>query len=178
MSSERISVTYLIEETVDLPAFIPVFHGWVREQSLPDLLVDVANYLHVPAGPGLLVVGHEGDYGLEVNVAGTYFRYTRKRGWAGGALRERVTQVWQVAQAGAVKLAQENGVGFVPQVVEVALLDRLVYPNTAVTFHTIAPELRTLFGGEVRWLEGDARQPLTVQISSANVTLPTAVVVG
>ncbi len=64
MSAKRISVSYLIEEKVDLAAFIPLFQVWIREQSLPDLLVDVANYVHVPQGPGLIVVGHEGDYGL------------------------------------------------------------------------------------------------------------------
>jgi len=36
-----------------LEAFIPVFHRWIKERVLTDdTLVDVANYAHVPEGPG------------------------------------------------------------------------------------------------------------------------------
>jgi len=38
---------------------IPLFHQLIREQALDDLLIDVADYSHVPEGPGLVLVGHD-----------------------------------------------------------------------------------------------------------------------
>jgi hypothetical protein len=39
-------------EKIDLEAVIPVFHRWIQEQIFDELLLDVANYSHVPDGPG------------------------------------------------------------------------------------------------------------------------------
>ena len=33
-------------------AFIAVFHRWIKDGTLPELVLDVANYAHVPEGPG------------------------------------------------------------------------------------------------------------------------------
>ncbi|HVS66368.1 MAG TPA: hypothetical protein VMT85_23015 [Thermoanaerobaculia bacterium] len=38
---------------------IPLFHELIREQALDDLLIDVADYSHVPEGPGLVLIGHD-----------------------------------------------------------------------------------------------------------------------
>ena len=37
---------------IDPASVVNVFHRWVAAQSLPGMLVDVAELLHVPAGPG------------------------------------------------------------------------------------------------------------------------------
>lgn len=39
-----------------------VFHEWIRNDSLQDILVDVADYRHVSRGPGVVLVGHECNY--------------------------------------------------------------------------------------------------------------------
>jgi len=39
-----------------------VFHSWIARGELNDLLVDVADYQHVPRGPGVLLIGHECNY--------------------------------------------------------------------------------------------------------------------
>ena len=74
---------------------IPVFHRWIREQAMPELLIDVADYSHVPAGPGVMVIGHEANYSvdnrenrlgllynrraaLEGHIAGTYHAGLRR----------------------------------------------------------------------------------------------------
>ncbi len=63
---------------VDPARFIEVFHRWIREQATNELLIDVADYRHVPSGPGVLLVGFEADYGMD-NTGGRYgLRYNRK----------------------------------------------------------------------------------------------------
>src|SRR5258708_12787722 len=44
---------------------ILVFHRWIQRGGQPELLIDVADYAHVPAGPGVVLVGHEGSYSLD-----------------------------------------------------------------------------------------------------------------
>lgn len=44
---------------------IPVFHRWIQEKALPGLWLDVADYSHVPAGPGIQLIGHEAYIRLE-----------------------------------------------------------------------------------------------------------------
>ena len=41
---------------------IPVYHRWIQQNALEDLLIDVADYSHVPSGPGVMLIAHEGNY--------------------------------------------------------------------------------------------------------------------
>jgi len=65
----RIKIKYFVQEpeNVDLPAFVPLFHRWIQNQSGDDLLIDVADYKHVPNGPGVLLMGHQADYALDMS---------------------------------------------------------------------------------------------------------------
>ena len=56
-----------------LPAreLVPVFHRWIQTGAVPGhLLIDVADYDHVPEGPGILLVAHEGNLGMDL-IGGT-----------------------------------------------------------------------------------------------------------
>ena len=57
---------------------IPVFHRWVATQAMPELLVDVADLRHVPAGPGVILVGSEADYSLDHSGGEWGLQYRRK----------------------------------------------------------------------------------------------------
>ena len=49
-----------------LSDFIPVFHNWIQEKVVSDhLLIDVADYSHIPDGPGVMLISHEGHYSLD-----------------------------------------------------------------------------------------------------------------
>jgi hypothetical protein len=66
------------ELAVPLARFIEVFHGWVANQALDEMLIDVADYRHVPDGPGVVMVGLESDWSLD-HTGGRYgLRYNRK----------------------------------------------------------------------------------------------------
>ena len=70
----NIALVYDGDLTPDPSKAIELFHPWVSQQSLPGLLIDVADYQHVPNGPGVVLVGLEGEWYL--NESG--LRYSRK----------------------------------------------------------------------------------------------------
>ena len=52
-------------EGIDILKLSPVYHRWIQQNALEDLLIDVADYSHVPAGPGVMLIAHEGNYALD-----------------------------------------------------------------------------------------------------------------
>ena len=58
---QRICVKlYAPEPGIGDQDFVPIFHDWIRDQSLANLvLFDVADYAHVPESPGIVLVTHE-----------------------------------------------------------------------------------------------------------------------
>ena len=56
--------------------FIPVFHNWIQNSSLPEhLLIDVVDYSHIYDGPGVLLTAHEGHISLdnENDISGLFY---------------------------------------------------------------------------------------------------------
>ena len=80
---------------------IPVFHRWIQSRDLPELLIDVADYSHVPGGPGVLLIGHEANYALDNAQNRPGLLYARKV--SGGGLRES----YDAALAAAKRLEAE-----------------------------------------------------------------------
>lgn len=48
---------------------IVAFHTLIQRQLLDDTLIDVANYLHVTTGPGLLLIGHQAFRSVQLDQA-------------------------------------------------------------------------------------------------------------
>ena len=57
---------------------IPVFHRWIQQRDLPELLIDVADYTHVPEGPGVLLIALEANYSLDYARNQLGLLYNRK----------------------------------------------------------------------------------------------------
>lgn len=66
-------------DAVELDTLIPVFHSWISRELLPELLIDVANYAHVPRGPGIALIGHGSDYFFEEADGERGLLHSRKR---------------------------------------------------------------------------------------------------
>src|SRR5216683_2708414 len=65
MQLQHVNVKLLVQNPAEasLEPLIPVFHSWIENRAEDDeLLIDVADYIHVPAGPGVVLIGHEGNY--------------------------------------------------------------------------------------------------------------------
>ena len=77
------------ESTAEAEEFIPVFHRWITERVLPELLIDVADYSHVPEGPGVLLIGHDAQYSFDQGRGEPGLLYSRRRETSPRARRHR-----------------------------------------------------------------------------------------
>ena len=64
--------------SLDLEPLIPIFHSWITGAAFNEMLLDVADYRHVPSGPGVVVIGHEADYAVDNADGRLGVRYNRK----------------------------------------------------------------------------------------------------
>ena len=80
MNIQHINIKFYLEnpQTVNLADFAAVFNTWIQAQRLEELLIDVADYLHVHNGPGIMLIGHEADYSLDNRLRKLGLLYNRK----------------------------------------------------------------------------------------------------
>jgi len=159
----------------DLGAAIPVFHRWIQGSVLPEMLIDVADYQHVPDGPGILLVSHEAFYGLDLGKGRLGLAYTR-RAALDGSVPDRIRQAYRAARAAADRLMAEPefaGTIRFPGSFEIAVNDRLLGPNTDEGWQQLEPALRAVVEEEVRGpytvsRTGQPRDLLTALVQSAD----------
>ena len=173
MNIQHINIKLFIEnpQSVNLAEYSAVFNTWIQQHKLDELLVDVADYLHVHHGPGLMLIGHEADYSLDNRAGRLGLLYNRKES-VEGTTQEKLTQAARAILHVAQILEKENGLKFNTQKLQVVINDRLLAPNTMETFLTIEPELQTFFdklygGTEYEFsYKNDPRERFTVEIKA------------
>src|SRR5690606_34050928 len=69
----------------DLESFVPVFHRWLRDNVRDERVIDVADYPHVPGGPGVLLVRPGADCQGGLAAARPGLLYSRTRALPEGA---------------------------------------------------------------------------------------------
>jgi len=121
---------------------INVFHRWVAEQSMPELLIDVADLRHVPSGPGVILVGSQADYSLD-HAGGQWGVQYRRKDVVDGSNVDRLTQAFNAARQACERLEQEfaGRLRFSRSHAEVIFNDRLLAPNTDETRTAATPDL-------------------------------------
>lgn len=154
---QHINVKLLLDDAQDIEpeVIIPVFHRWIQGQVCEELLLDVANYAHVPNGPGVVLIGHEADYGLDNTDGRLGIRYNRKAVLPGDN-QDKLRQSLTAALLAAQRLQEDNSLNgkfhFNGRDIEIAVNDRLLAPNDDATRQTLEPEIRgalsDLFAGE------------------------------
>lgn len=156
MHSHKLVLKFFAEDAPGLEesAFVPVFHSFIQSHALPGhLLIDVADYQHVPDGPGTVLVSHEANYYLDHSVGKRPgLMYQRKQPIAGArTFRERLTAVFAAALHACARLeghpALSGSLRFRPGDAVLRINDRLLAPNTHETYEGIAPELREFLAG-------------------------------
>ncbi len=177
MTPKRISAKFFASPdpraAVDLGPFIGLFQRIIQRGNVEGLLVDVADYAHVPDGPGIVLIGHEVDYGIDL-VGGRAGLLTTRKRIGDVPLSEVLRDTLRKALI-ALKAIEEDGasdIRFATELVALQFLDRLATPNSAEAFKAveaeIAPVLRNLFGDgkcELRRAhEDDERKPLAVDV--------------
>ena len=131
---------------LDILKLIPVYHRWIQQGVLDDLLIDVADYTHVPAGPGMMLIAYEGNYALDETDHERGVVYYSKQPLS-GELPERFAQVARKALKAAALMsadAELEGALKVPgSHLQFFANDRLVAPNTDAAYAELEPALKT-----------------------------------
>jgi hypothetical protein len=178
MDVERFCLKFFAKEShVDDTCFIPIFHEWIRLKTLPGTLIDVADYRHVPDGPGIMLISHEINYAMDHGGGQFGLSGQRKSGEAGSHQQRIVTLAKRLAQFGSLLETD-------PRVAEALVFeggrllyqsnDRLRLPNTDEAFGAIRPDLEaaaaTLFGSPsftITRVNNDPRERLAVLVDAA-----------
>ena len=138
MSLQRVSASIpLAGDPIDPESLVPVFHDWIRTNAVEGLLIDVARYTHVPDGPGVMLIGHEGDYSLDLAAGRQAIRYTLKRD-NDGTPAELVERTLRRARSAAARLEADADLRVSEDALVVQIFDRLSAPNSADTFARLA----------------------------------------
>ncbi len=149
MDLHRIGLKCFFRDGATLPLheYIPIFHRWIQTGALDDLLIDVADYSHVHAGPGILLVAHEGNYGIDETGGRRGLVYYSKRPLA-GQLATRLQIACKKLLIACARLEQEpelrGRLPFLGNELQIFTNDRLTAPNTEETLAALAPAIAEL----------------------------------
>ena len=147
MQLQHVNVKLLVQDSgkARLEPLVPVFHSWIENQNGEELLIDVADYTHVPAGPGVVLIGHEGNYSVDNTNNRLGVRYNRKAALDGTNL-ENLAQATRAALKASLRLESEprleGNFRFNGQDIEIFINDRLIAPNTAATRDSFDADLQ------------------------------------
>lgn len=176
MDLHKLGIKFFTDDAAIEPReLIPVFHGWIQRGELDDLLIDVADYSHVHAGPGVLLVAHDGNYAFDEAANRPGLMYYRKR----SAHRNLVQRSVQVCRKALIacrlleRASETRGcVRFRGEVLRIVANDRLVAPNNDETYAAIEPVIhelaRRLYPGSGYQLvrEPDPRERFAVTVTA------------
>ena len=143
MNLQHVNVKIFVdgELTVDLERFIELFHRWVGEQSMEEMLIDVADYRHVPQGPAVLLVGREADYVID-HSDGRYGLVYNRKAPLDGDNADRFCQALRSAlKACSLLEAELDDLHFSRTEFQLFINDRALAPNTAETREEFQSEL-------------------------------------
>lgn len=161
--------------SVRLDEFIPVFHRWIQKHAVEGMLIDVADYGHLPQGPGVVLVAHEADYFMDTMEGPLGLLYNRKTA-APGRLSDRIEAAFKAALGACVKLETEPEFqGRLKFKADSALFlanDRLNAPNSDEAFQSLRSDLSAAVAKvfpsnfELSRVSTDPRSRLTVRVDS------------
>jgi hypothetical protein len=151
MELQHVNVKLMLAhpDEIDLEPLVPIFHSWIQEQAPGDLLLDIADYRHVPAGPGVVLIGYQGDYSVDNARNRLGVRYNRKAELDGDNA-SRLRQAGVAALTACGRLESDGRLAgkfhFNGREVELFVNDRALAPNTDATRRAAETELRGFFG--------------------------------
>jgi hypothetical protein len=137
--------------------FVPIFHHWIQNQSVPGhRLIDVADYGHVAAGPGTVLVSSEANFYLDRGENRLGLLYSRKLPME-GSFADRLRAAIGETLKTAAKLEQEPEVAgklkFKTDELVIRLNDRLHAPpndqTVAATKGAVQAVAKRLYGDAV-----------------------------
>ena len=144
MELQKINVKVFTAEPNNIPLtdFIDIFHDWI--QATDGVYLDVADYSHMQAGPGIVLVADDANVSIDETGNRRGLLYSQK-GKLSGSNLEKLSTVLRSALENCQRLEQEPALRgklrFAGNQVEILVNDRLVAPNTGDAFEEIRPEI-------------------------------------
>lgn len=135
-------------EVIRPEVYIGMFHRWIQARDLDGVPIDVADYAHVPKGPGVMLIAHEADRSIDFADGQPGVIYQRKRD-STGSLADRIEQVVRAADDTASRIEADDaadGVRFARDRVELRFHDRLLVPNDDEGLSSVGPAVMEAFG--------------------------------
>jgi hypothetical protein len=183
MNIERFCVKFFARpgSNIDDAVFISIFHEWIRHKKLGGVLLDVADYRHVPQGPGIMLITHEINFAMD-HADGRFGLFAQRKLGQADNHRDRIVELVQATvELGTLlesdprvagKLSLEGGM------FHYMANDRLVAPNTESAFADLKPDLEAaatvIYPGRdvsLTRLENNPRDRLTVAVKAGSMDL-------
>ena len=165
----KIQVKFFVRDPrgLDLSRFIPVFHEWIRERRAPGTLIDVADYTHVPDGPGVILVSIEADWSMDATEGPVGLLYSRKF-----PVDDPIRHALESALRAAKLLEEQTGVRFAGEEIRIIVNDRKT-PNDDESLEALRPDLEPVLDQlyeSAEWLvlrdPTEPRRRLTLDVRS------------
>ena len=160
-------------DVIDLAAYVPIFHGWIQRRILDGVPIDVADYAHVPDGPGVMLIGHEADRSFDLVEGRPGVLYQRKRDGE-GTLEQRFAASITAADGIADELeadAGAGGVSFARDEILLKVTDRRRAPNDDATLEELRPAIGAALAvvrpgrpATIARVPEDPEGPLTIRV--------------
>lgn len=176
MDLQKINVKFFlaVPNAVPLTAFIDIFHGWI--QTTDGIYHDVADYSHMEAGPGIVLVANDAHVSIDETGNRRGLLFSQKSNLT-GSNQEKLRAVLRSALEYCRRLEQEPALRgklkYSGNEVLISVNDRLTAPNTDESFQGIRSEIealaKTLYGDREVTFERDRdpRKRLNVHIRTS-----------
>lgn len=170
---QKIAVKFFAAELDQPPLtdFIDLFHGWI--QATDGVYHDVADYSHMQAGPGIVLVANDANVSIDETDHRRGLLFNQKAPLS-GSNREKLQAVLRSALENCRRLeetpALRGKLRFLGNEALISINDRLVALNTDESFEKVKPAIESLakicFGEAEVGLERDRdpRKRLNVRI--------------
>ncbi len=148
---QRIDVKLLLDcpPDPDLDQFLVIFDRWRKADDHPADWVDLADYAHMPGGPGILIAGKRDTFSVNLNPPGPGLLTSVRRGLE-GSLEDRFREALRRAREfnAAVMAEPEFPDDFSVRkgAWEIYVNDRLGFPNTDPTDRLVRPAVAAALG--------------------------------
>lgn len=172
---QHVNVKFFLEDAdaVDLEKAIHVFHSWIQEQKLDDLLIDVADYRHVPSGPGVILIGHNAQYSFDNAEGQLGVLYNRKAPMeTSGAelIASSLRAAFHICRLLMKEETFQGKIKFAKDRLQFIVNDRLLAPNNEESYKQLLPQfsaaLAKVFGAKDYQFNraADPRKRLTIVV--------------
>ncbi|HET9953870.1 MAG TPA: hypothetical protein VFQ61_05185 [Polyangiaceae bacterium] len=140
---QKIQVKLLSSVEPDVIPYVPVFHRWIRDNALSELLIDVVDYSHVQNGPEVLLVGHGADYALDREGGHLGLLFANKRDDLGeNGFATALRRAFRAAALLESESGPERPILFRADELHFKVADRLSTPNDDASFRRLEPSLK------------------------------------